>query len=302
MRRPVVMVVEDSVVTRAVIRRRLGAEDVEIVEAVDGQDAIDQLERVAPDVVLCDVEMPRVDGHGVLRWLREHPVLSSTPVVFLTAIDSVEDAVRALDGGAYDYLRKPFEPVELVSRVRAALRTRHLQDELRARNAELEQLVTTDVLTGLRNRRFLSAELERAVSRARRHGLGLAVLLLDIDHFKRVNDEHGHAAGDEVLAAVAVRMGAALRTEDVLARWGGEEFLALAPDTGQVGAAVLAERLRAAVAAEPVAVLPELEIPVSISVGWTTFAHGDDDQVMLRRADEALYEAKDAGRNVVRGG
>jgi two-component system, cell cycle response regulator len=302
MRRPVVMVVEDSVVTRAVIRRRLGAEDVEIVEAVDGQDAIDQLERVAPDVVLCDVEMPRVDGHGVLRWLREHPVLSSTPVVFLTAIDSVEDAVRALDGGAYDYLRKPFEPVELVSRVRAALRTRHLQDELRARNAELEQLVTTDVLTGLRNRRFLSAELERAVSRARRHGLGLAVLLLDIDHFKRVNDEHGHAAGDEVLAAVAVRMGAALRTEDVLARWGGEEFLALAPDTGQVGAAVLAERLRAAVAAEPVAVLPDLEIPVSISVGWTTFAHGDDDQAMLRRADEALYEAKDAGRNAVRGG
>lgn len=295
------MVVEDSAVTRAVIRARLAAEDVEIVEAVDGQDAIDQLQDVAPDVVLCDMEMPRVDGHGVLAWLRAHPELSSTPVVFLTAIDSVDDAVRALDGGAHDYLRKPFEPVELVSRVRAALRTRRLQDELRARNEELEQLVTTDVLTGLRNRRFLAGELERSVSQVRRHGGSLAVLLLDVDHFKRVNDEHGHHVGDDVLVTVALRLGAALRIEDVLARWGGEEFLVLAPDTDGAGAAVLAERLRAAVAAGPVRVLPALDVAVSVSVGWTTFADGDDPDELLRRADGALYDAKDAGRNAVRG-
>lgn len=295
-----VLVVDDSMVTRVVVRRYLAGEDVEVLEATDGQDAVDRMAELDPDVVLCDVEMPRLDGFGVLGWMREHPRFATVPVVFLTAVTSPEEVARALDEGAHDYLRKPFEPVELVARVRAARRIRRLQGELLRRNAELEDLVSTDVLTGLRNRRHLVQELGREISRARRRGTPAAVLLVDVDRFKAINDRYGHAGGDRVLQQVALRMHGVSRAEDVLGRWGGEEFLLLAGDTDAEGAAALAERLRRAVADEALPVEGTRNTRVTVSVGWSSVRDGDDPDAVLARADEALYAAKAAGRNVVR--
>jgi diguanylate cyclase (GGDEF)-like protein len=205
--------------------------------------------------------------------------------------------VQGLDLGAHDYLRKPFEASELLARVHAALRTKRLQDELRLRNAELDRVSRTDALTGLHNRRHLEERLAEQTSLVKRHGVDLGLLLIDVDRFKRVNDEHGHAAGDAVLRILAGRVREAIRVEDVPGRWGGEEFLVLLPATGRDGTGSVGERVRHSVAADPFQ-LGDIELPVTVSVGA---AAGVEDgwEGLVRRADGALYAAKEAGRNRV---
>jgi two-component system, cell cycle response regulator len=200
--------------------------------------------------------------------------------------------------GAHDYLRKPFEPSELLARVGAALRVKALQDELRVRNAELELMARTDALTGLANRRHLEESLVSHASLAHRHDTSMAVLVGDVDRFKRVNDEHGHAAGDAVLRVVASRLEEGIRREDIVGRWGGEEFLVIAPHSDLGAAAVLGERLRAAVADTPLPLPHGGKLTVTISIGC---AAGTDREWedLVRRADDALYAAKESGRNRV---
>ncbi len=199
--------------------------------------------------------------------------------------------------GAHDYLRKPFEANELMARVSAALRTKWLQDELRARNAELDRVSRIDMLTNIYNRRHLDEHLRAVISAARRHDRTVGVLIVDIDHFKNVNDEHGHLAGDAVLREVAARLQQAMRTEDALGRWGGEEFLAVLTDTPPEGVRVMAERLRQVVAAAPFTLDDGSQIRVTVSVGHTNGR--EDAEVLVHRADDALYVAKAEGRNRV---
>jgi diguanylate cyclase (GGDEF)-like protein len=200
--------------------------------------------------------------------------------------------------GAHDYLRKPFEELELIARVSAAARMKLVQDELRQRNLELVEASRTDSLTGLLNRRYLEEQLPLLSSSAARHGQPLAALMIDIDHFKPVNDTHGHAGGDAVLRAVAQRLRVRLRMEDMLGRWGGEEFLVLAAQTDLEGAAALAESLRLRVATSAVQ-LGTVAVPITVSVGCASVEDRDYES-LIRRADEALYAAKSAGRNCVR--
>jgi two-component system, cell cycle response regulator len=269
-----------------------------VVEAVDGEDALRSVSRTRPDLILLDVEMPNLDGHGMLAKLREDPSTDDIPVVFLTARSSTEDVVEGLRLGAHDYLRKPFEPAELLARVTAALRVKALQDELRQRNDELTAMSRTDALTGLPNRRALAGYLEEVCSLARRVGKQAALLMVDVDHFKQVNDTHGHDAGDDVLQEVARRLKSVCRTEDMAGRWGGEEFLVIAPMTGIEGAAALGERVRAAIAASPIHVDETgADLAVTASIGAT--AGVDDGDALLRIADAALYEAKRSGRDRV---
>lgn len=292
-----VLVAEDSEVIRAVIRAQLQDQGYRVVEAVDGQDALRKCAAEPPDVVLLDVEMPVLDGYGVLRALKEDPVLGDIPVVFLTSRSRTEEVVEGLRLGAHDYLRKPIEQIELVGRIRAAVRVKRLQDELRRRNEELDRISRVDALTGLHNRRHVEEHLVAAESTYRRHRQPLAVMIIDIDHFKKVNDTLGHAAGDHVLREVASRLAAAVRVEDLLGRWGGEEFVAVLPNTDAAGAGELAERLRAAVADVPVLVSGG-ERAVTVSIGCACCT-GDDAEALLRAADAALYEAKEGGRNRV---
>lgn len=292
-----VVIADDSIVVRTLLRRQLEEHGHEVFEAVDGEDALAVCRAQEPDVVLLDVEMPKLDGHGVLRALRADDALADTPVVFLTARTTTEDVVEGLRLGAHDYLRKPFEPAELLARVSAAHRVKSLQDQLRQRNAELDAMSRTDALTGLPNRRHMQDHLVAMGSAAARHHQHLGILMVDIDHFKRVNDTLGHDGGDRVLRAIAARVSSACRTEDMAGRWGGEEFLVVAPFTDDVGVTELGERIRAAVKAESVALDDARFVEVTVSVGA---ASGTDDiDAVVRRADAALYAAKDAGRDRV---
>jgi two-component system, cell cycle response regulator len=289
---PTVVVAEDSLVIRAVLVEQLESRGYRVVQAADGEQALAACRRDRPDVVLLDVEMPELDGHAVVARVKADPLLADIPVVFVTSRVTTEDVVEGLRLGAHDYLRKPFEPSELLARVHAAVRIKALQDELRLRNAELELASRTDALTGLPNRRHLEEQLQRRAGNAQ-----LSVLLLDIDRFKQVNDTRGHAAGDEVLRVVAGRLREAVRTADVAGRWGGEEFLVVLPATATVEAAILGERVRQAIAAAPVP-LPDAPLAVTASVG---VASGGLDgwEGLVRRADTGLYAAKDGGRNRV---
>jgi diguanylate cyclase (GGDEF)-like protein len=292
-----ILVADDSMVVRAVLRRQLETDGHTVVEAVNGEEAIDACREYHPDVILLDVEMPVLDGHATLTRLKADPQLKDIPVVFLTGRVDTVDVVNGLRLGAHDYLRKPFEANELMARVSAALRTKWLQDELRTRNAELDRVSRIDMLTNIYNRRHLDEHLRQVISAARRHDRTVGVLIVDIDHFKEVNDEHGHLAGDVVLREVAARLQQAMRTEDALGRWGGEEFLAVLTDTPPEGVRIMAERLRQVIAAAPFILDDGSRIRVTVSVGHTNGT--EDAEVLVHRADDALYVAKAEGRNRV---
>jgi two-component system, cell cycle response regulator len=294
----VVLVVEDSAVIRALVRRMLVAGGHTVVEAAGGAAALTVCREQQPDVVLLDVEMPEMSGWDVLAAMKADPDLRDVPVVFLTGRSDTTDMVDGLRLGAHDYLRKPCEPTELLARVQAAARVKRLQDELRQRNEDLDRISRTDVLTGLHNRRHVEEYLAKLTSLARRNVEPMAVLVIDIDHFKSVNDTYGHDAGDAVLREVASRMLGSIRFEDMVGRWGGEEFLVVLPNTADQGAAELAERLRQVVADTPCRLTDGDAVQVTISVGCAASLI-DDAGRLVRSADAAMYEAKQTGRNRV---
>jgi diguanylate cyclase (GGDEF)-like protein len=294
----VVLLVEDSAAIRALVRRMLVAGGHTVVEASGGAAALAACRQRQPDVMLLDVEMPEMSGWDVLAAMKADPGLRDVPVVFLTGRSDTTDIVDGLRLGAHDYLRKPCQPTELLARVQAAARVKRLQDELRQRNEELDRVSRTDALTGLRNRRHVEEYLARLVSLARRNAEPIAVLVVDIDRFKSVNDTYGHDAGDAVLREVADRMAGSIRLEDMIGRWGGEEFLAVLPNTAADGAAELAERLRQVVAGEPCHLDGGDAVQVTISVGCAASLL-DDAGRLVRSADAAMYEAKRSGRDRV---
>lgn len=292
-----VMIIDDSMLVRAVVRAGLEAENNDVIEAEDGTAALERCRQQPPDVILLDIVMPGLDGYQVLAQLKSDPQLSHIPVVFLTGRTGMADVVAGLRAGAHDYLKKPFEPEELLARVGSAIHVKQLQDQLRDRNAQLDQLSRTDALTALYNRRHLDEELGRRHGEARRHRDPLGLVLLDIDHFKHVNDVHGHPVGDDVLREVSSRIQNELRLDDIAGRWGGEEFLIILPRTDFAGVVETAERIRGAVSASPVAA-GDQRIAVTIS-GGCAVGPGESPAELLRRADKRLYEAKAAGRNQI---
>jgi diguanylate cyclase (GGDEF)-like protein len=296
----VVLVAEDSLVVRALLRSHLRDQGYTVVEAADGEQALSRTRETQPDVILLDIEMPRLDGFAVLAELKDDEDLCDIPVVFISGRTTADDAVRGLSLGAHDYLRKPFEAAELAARVHAAMRTKTLQDQLRAANEELTRQAHTDALTGLPNRRHLDEELARLCSRSARHDRPLSLLMIDADHFKPINDEYGHSVGDRALVVCARRLSRRKRREDVLGRWGGEEFLLLAPDIDGDGALALAEAQRRTIA-DKVLGIDGLDIAMTISIGVAAW-RGDTPEDLLRRADAALYLAKERGRNRVESG
>lgn len=209
----------------------------------------------------------------------------------------MQDVVAGQRGGARDYLKKPFEPPELLARVASAAHVKHLQDTLRRRNAELDRMSRTDVLIGLYNRRHLDEELLRRIKDALRYHNPICLLLLDIDHFKRVNDTYGHPAGDLVLSTFAQRLSETLCAGDIPRRWGGEEFLVILPRSDLDGALVVAERVRSATAAAPVVVAGD-DTSFTVS-GGLALGPGASTAKLVHLADTCLYQAKAGGRNQI---
>jgi two-component system, cell cycle response regulator len=290
-----ILVAEDSLVIRAVLRRDLEEAGYVVVEAVDGESALDRVRELRPDTILLDIEMPGRNGHEVLAALKADDAVRDIPVIFLTGRTGTKEMVAGLRAGAHDYLKKPFEATELIARVSGAVRIKKLQDELLQRNAELDRLSRVDALTGAYNRRHIDEQLQQHASAARRHGQPLSVLLFDIDHFKRVNDTEGHGGGDLVLCEITRRINDSVRAEDIVGRWGGEEFLVVLPQTALEGALVIGERTREAVARTPV-IIGDHAITVTLSGGCAGNDRAEPDD-LIRRADEALYCAKGNGRN-----
>jgi diguanylate cyclase (GGDEF)-like protein len=221
-------------------------------------------------------------------------------VLLLTARTEKEDLVLAMEAGADDYLTKPFEPQELQVRLRAGRRIVDLQGELIQAREELRHQATHDALTGLWNRSAILDALEREIARALREGKPIGVIMADLDHFKRINDVHGHPAGDEVLREASRRMTAAIRPYDSLGRYGGEEFLAVMPGCDETCSVRAAERLRAALADRSVSLEGE-KISVTLSLGIAAVSDPNlaEADRLIKAADEALYRAKESGRNRV---
>jgi two-component system, cell cycle response regulator len=286
--------------TRARFADVLEAVGHRVVAVDSAAAAVERCREEAPDVALIDIALCSDDHESLLGELKSDANAYRTSVVLLERPDlDLDGAVAALRRGVQDFLVEPVTDGELVARVEAAGRTKGLQEELVVQARRLESLIFEDPLTGLSNRRFILTQLGGLVSGARRHGRQLSVAMIDIDHFKAINDRFGHAAGDEVLGAVTAALRGRLRAEDQLGRLGGEEFLALLPDADAHAASVAAEKLRAEVADTSVG-HDGHELRVTVSIGWAMW-EGERAEKLLRRADEALYEAKAHGRDRVSG-
>jgi diguanylate cyclase (GGDEF)-like protein len=297
-----VLIIDDSEAVREKIIKTLESRDLfsRFYQAEDGLDGFKKLLASPVDIVLCDLEMPRIDGFKFLGMIKGRPEVSDTPVIILTGNDARELKIKGLEQGACDFITKPFDPEELVARMRVHLKIKHLQDDLKRSNELLLELSNTDHLTGLFNRRFLMESLDKEVQRARRKDGQVALLMLDIDHFKRVNDTHGHLQGDVVLQKVAIHIQKELRSYDVAARYGGEEFVAVLPDTSLKEASNVADRIRLSVQGMRFAgSLSDERITVSLGISIFPSPLFDDIDGLLRSADEALYRAKESGRNRV---
>jgi len=290
-----VLLVDDEEVNLYALRIILESRGYRCLTASNGADALRVASDCLPDAILLDIQMPVMDGYGVCQRLKDDPRTRPIPVVFLTArCRDQEEVIRGLDIGANDYVTKPFNPEELLARVAVMVRVRTAESQMR-------QASYTDDLTGLYNRRFLQQRLEEELHRASRYSLRLSCIMLDIDHFKAINDTHGHVAGDLIIKDVATILKNHVRKSDLAVRYGGEEFLLILFENDKNGALRVAERVRADVESH-VFTWKEQPLRVTISSGVAVFP--DDGVTMpdelIARADSALYSAKTSGRNMVR--
>jgi diguanylate cyclase (GGDEF)-like protein len=296
-----ILVVDDNRDNVEIIGTRLRFRGYEIDEANDGARALELVHSSPPDLILLDVMLPDIDGYEICRRVKGDERLPFIPIILVTARDSTGDKVAGLDAGADDYLTKPIDFPELEARVRSMLRIKKLQDEIEAKNLELERLSISDGLTGLYNHRHIHALLDEEFERADRTGERLSVAMFDLDHFKAVNDTHGHQAGDRVLEQLADILRESAREIDRVGRYGGEEFMVLLPDTSIEDAEVFVERVRREVARHPFSIGTTEPLKMTISVGIATYPHPQiaNAETLVLLADEALYAAKAAGRNRV---
>ncbi|HEY6837608.1 MAG TPA: diguanylate cyclase, partial [Geobacteraceae bacterium] len=267
-------------------------------EAGDGLQGFKALLANPVDLIICDLEMPTMDGFKFLALVQTREELRDIPVIMLTGRGDRELKIKGLEQGASDYVTKPFDTGELVARVKVQLKIKSLQDELKQSNQLLREMSITDHLTRLYNRRHLMEVLDREAQRARRKMSPLAIIIMDIDHFKMVNDVYGHQNGDEVLTAVAGLIRNELRDYDIPARYGGEEFIVVLPETSLQEAFAVAERIRGDMAALTFGeALKELRITASFGVSALPAKNVNSVESLIREADKALYRAKQGGRN-----
>ncbi|MEO1008345.1 MAG: diguanylate cyclase [Planctomycetota bacterium] len=289
---PGVLVIDDSPLVHRLLKARLRDESIRLLHATDGGEGLDLLEQEAVAAVLLDLTMPELDGFEVLRRISENPGAKHVPIIVLSGAKDSQDKVMAFSLGAMDYITKPFDMAELRARLRSALRIHRLVTMLSER-------AHVDSLTGLWNRKHFDERLTQEVADNMRHGRPLSLAMLDLDHFKSINDNYGHPAGDAAIQGTADIIAEATRTGDTPCRYGGEELAIILPETTSEQAAVLCDRIREAVAERVWQAHPDRKITISIGVCGCDAASTASPEEWLEAADAALYQSKEGGRNRV---
>lgn len=295
-----ILVVDDDEGNLKLLQAMLAREGHAVYSAASGEEALNSVAEQLPNLILLDIMMPGIDGFEVTRRLKADSRTSSIPIVLVTALEDRESRLKGLEAGADEFLSKPVERAELLIRVRNLLKVKAYQDHLASHNATLEEhvqwLANFDVLTRLPNRALLTYRIELALSTAQRSHAHLAVMFLDLDHFKNVNDALGHQVGDVLLKEVAQRLKSAVREQDTVSRQGGDEFILVLPDTDADGAARVAEKLLEVIA-QPCQI-EQYEQVITPSIGIAIYpGDGEDVESLFKRSDVAMYRAKRDGRN-----
>lgn len=301
-----ILIVEDDPVSRMLLEKTLVKAGYEVAAVTNGREALESFSKKFFPIVLTDWMMPEMDGLQLCRAIRKNISTGYVFIFMLTARGSTDDMVAALEAGADDYLTKPFNRAELIARLKTATRILELEKSLKDANEEIRILSITDTLTKCYNRTYMDEQLPKELKRAVRYHHPISLVMLDIDHFKKVNDTYGHQAGDEVLKELVKSINKLIRSDvDWVARYGGEEFLVVFPETNFERAAVLVERLRRAISQKTIQIKEE-EIRITASFGVSGFTSSTSlkeisYEAMISLADKSLYQAKREGRNRVVG-
>lgn len=301
---PRILIVDDSPLNLKIISGLLG-DEYEAIVADNGQTAIELATQTPPDLILLDVLMPGMDGLAVCKILKNQRSTAEIPIIFITVVSSPKDIVKAFEAGGQDYITKPFCSLELCARIKTHLDLKASREalqvyakQLEEKNRELnetlvklEAMATTDYLTNIPNRRYVMYRLHDEVMRLKRNAGNMAIILADIKDFKQINDTLGHDCGDFVLKEIAKIMRANIREQDVIARWGGDEFLLVLPDTDLAGAYIAAGKTKLALDTVKLC-YEESELALTVTFGVAQFDPQLDINANIKRADEALYQQK----------
>jgi len=294
-----ILVIDDDRDSLRFVKAVLETQRFVVRTCTDGKEALGLIEEFVPDLILLDIHMPGLDGFSVIQMIKSRR--KNIAVIFLTGDKEMDVLIRGLEAGALDYINKPFVPQELFARIRAHLRVKKLQDQLMEANRKLQDLVDVDDLTGLFNMRTIYEKIDREIHRAQRYGHGIGIIMLDMDNFKSVNDNHDHLFGSQVLAIMGKLIRNNIRNVDFGARYGGDEFMICLSQTTAEGAEAFAERFRKIVE-ETVFEHEDDKINLTASMGLAVVIDGKttmDSRSLVRHADRALYTSKENGRNQV---
>ncbi len=304
-RRPAVLIVDDNSRNLQVLADILRSRRFRVGMAKDGFKALEFMRRVTPDIILLDVMMPEMDGYEVCRRIKADPDVRPVPVIFISALNAAEDKVKGFQAGGVDYIAKPFHREEVLARVDTHIELKRAREDLEAAyaavkdaNRKLEIAARTDSLTRISNRRDIIEKIEYESVRSRRSGKPFSLILADIDNFKMVNDAYGHDCGDYVLVGVSDTIRSRLRKQDIVSRWGGEEFLLLLPETEAAGARKAAGVIRKALSDKPFE-YEARRLTVTMTYGVSSYAAGNSIDDCIKKADEALYKGKSMGKDCI---
>ena len=296
-----VLLVDDSRQARVALKDALKDVFSTFIEAEDGIAAIKAFVEEKPGFIITDIEMPSINGYRFISTIRNMEDGKDVPIILISGTkDSLKKKLTGFNLGASDFVLKPFEGEELLARVKSLLKMKNLMEELREKNALLARLAVTDELTGLHNRRHFFEAVKEQMALGLRHGFKMACLLIDADYFKRINDTYGHVAGDEVLRKLGELLFSCKREGEILARFGGEEFIMCLFNTDSERSRLAAERFRRLVAEHDFSsISPGLRITVSIGLALFPQDKATSIDDLIRTADKAMYASKTAGRDRV---
>ncbi|TAF08964.1 MAG: diguanylate cyclase [Nostocales cyanobacterium] len=301
-----ILVVDDVKLNLQVVANILDKVGYEITLVSNGYQALERVQSARPDLILLDLMMPEINGLEVCEKIQSNPELADIPIIFVSASQEQEHLLKAFEKGAVDYVTKPFHAAELLARVRMHLELKYSRQKLKkllqeqvALVEELERLANTDTLTGIWNRRYLLMTAEQEIKRSQRYNFSFTVLLIDIDHFKKVNDSYGHNIGDEAIIFMTKIVLNHLRQVDCFGRFGGEEFVVLLSETDLEEGVIVAERIRENINNQHL-IFEDKQIAITVSIGVASYNFADQSiDAIIQRADQALYQAKNQGRNRV---